>query len=575
MELKKGLRYAFVFLAPVLAALAGGLKDEWAFLIFSALSLAFFIYERQEFEPENPWFMYFAWLVFSSLFSQSPLLSLFTAFKWLVFYLFYSYFRKNGSEELRKIFIYSLLTVSFVCAALLFREYGVTWPYSFGVIGKNRNYTSIFLMLSSAYFFYSYFKNSGRLRGFLRLAGSAFFLFPVIMLNSRGALIFLLFSYAVILLVFKKKRFLLYSLALAAVAILPLPRSFLENFLKLDEAGSYMRPYLWSSALSGALAHPLSGYGPGLFESVFELFKFRHFDGISYFNHTTLHAHSELLNIAAESGFIGAFLFLFAFYKTLVSKNSGPDSVLFKIFAGALFMQGMLDVVFYLPLTGLVFMTLCGLAESPPPGQEEDKAENRSPNRFGLYLAAALSAAAVFPYFHYRHELKSSRSEGARVPFFSAFEKNPSDLELLRKATDTARPNSPRIAAVSSLAGLYYPSDVYFLYEGARCSLLGGDARESEELLKRALFLEPGFKRARLLLAELYLAGGDAVRAKKNLKIFRNPLPARAGDKQTFYNAYILDFDSNIYKNLEKRLRPVRETRAKGLGKTDEARDEI
>ena len=179
---------------------------------------------------------------------------------------------------------------------------------------------------------------------------------------SRGAALAALLSAAAGLAFTRRWKWLagLFAAVLAAAALLPA----WEILLKLYDPRAFARPRLWGAALEAAASSPLLGWGPGSFGKVFEAVKFPYFDGLSFYGHSTLHAHSEILNLAAEAGFPAALLFLAAAAGALLS--GGREKLPVKLCALAVFLQGGTDMVFYSGAVALLFWGSLGFSAGLP-----------------------------------------------------------------------------------------------------------------------------------------------------------------------------------------------------------------
>ncbi|PKM98348.1 MAG: hypothetical protein CVU79_03280 [Elusimicrobia bacterium HGW-Elusimicrobia-3] len=338
--------------------------------------------------------------------------------------------------------------------------------------------------------------------------------------GSRGAVLAALLSAGAGLAWLRRWSWLAGLLAVLTAAALAFPGGAAE-FLKLGDARAFERPRLWNAALQAALASPLLGWGPGQFGGVFEIFKFPYFDGVSYFGHSTLHAHSEPLNLAAEAGFPAALLFLAAAAAGLARgwKNNLPLALA----ALAALLQGGADMIFYSGAVGLLYwgsLGFCAAGETP--------AGNGSTARAlaALLLAGLLAVPAA--------DTPGARSFTAAAELESSAGGNRALGVALARRGAAARPRGAFDAAE----------------EGAALAA-AGDLAAAAAAFARALELEPAFAEARLGLAGVYAAAGrypEACAAAEGLETYAAARPS--GE----YERLLLAYDRPAAERFKKEL---------------------
>ncbi|MDP2865958.1 MAG: O-antigen ligase family protein, partial [Elusimicrobiota bacterium] len=298
--LKKSGPYAPAFFLAFAVA-AGGLRSPADWLLFGVVFLSWAALAPRAFSAAAPAapLLFFSWLAAAAAFSPGPAASAGVFARYAVFGLLFFY--AASSEEGRDPWLAAVLVLGAAAAALLvFQRLSGHGPTGF--IGANPNYSAAFcaaafpaalLALSGAgwkkeRFFYSAL-------ALLLAAG----LYASV---SRGAALAAFLSAAAGLAIARRWKWLagLLMAVLAAAALLPV--SSWEVLLKFYDPRAFARPRLWGAALEAAASSPLLGWGPGSFGNVFEALKFPYFDGVSFYGHSTLHAHSEILNLAAEAG---------------------------------------------------------------------------------------------------------------------------------------------------------------------------------------------------------------------------------------------------------------------------------
>ena len=493
----------------VTAAALGGLRAPQPWLLFGVVFLAWFVLSGRALRAagRETALLFFCWLAAASLFSSDLPVSLQALARYAVFaVLFFS--AKRGDE---KGWLPAVLGLG-LAASLFFIAQRALGMKITGFIGENPNYSALF----TAAAFPAALLAAGEAQGRRRLVYAL--LVPVLaaglaLSGSRGALAAALLSAAAGLAVSGRTRALAALLLAAAGAAALLPAASLEGLLKVSDPRAFARPLLWGAALKAAAASPLLGWGPGLFEKVFELFKFPYFDGVAYYGHTTLHAHGELFNLAAEAGFPAALLFAAAAFTAILS--GGRANLPLKLAALAVFIQGGVDMVFYSGAVSLCFWGTLGVLSA---GDTEEDGSGAG----YLLPAAALAGlcAAVFlpgprppvrvPGAYYEEALAFARFESLKAPL------------------------SPFPEAASG-----------------EVLLSAGDAAGAEAAYKRALALEPNFSGARLGLAAVYGKAGRRAEACAELTLAGRAAALRT---ENSYQENITFLDAEAEGKLDKKL---------------------
>lgn len=481
----------------VLAFAMGGLRAPLPWLTFGVLFLAWFA-RSASFSLSGSWAaaVFFSWLGAAAVFSPEPAASLAAFSRYAVFgLLFFSAARAESGED---AWLGAVLCLGAAAAgALLFQRFTSAAPT--GLIGLNPNYSAAFCAAAfpaallavtgpawkKEKIYYSLLA--------LLLAGG------LLASGSRGALLAAFLAAAAGLGALRRWRSLAALLLLAAALAALLPASAWESLLKFSDPRAFARPQLWASALRAAAASPLLGWGPGLFGEVFELFKFPFFDGISYYGHSTLHAHSEVLNLAAEAGFPAAALFLLAAGSALLT--GGVKKLPLKLCALAAFLQGGADMIFYSGAVSLLFWGSLGFSAERQAGESLSW---RLKTVLAALCLAGLFLGAVRVYVPGGEE-RFLAASGAE---YEAGGSQALGLALRRRA---ARDN-PNNALIAESEG--------------RALAAAGDQRGAEAAFGRALALEPFFSRARLGLAGVYGAAGRAAEACRELELSARRPPA-------------------------------------------------
>lgn len=506
----------------LLAVAAGGLRSPGAWLLFGAVFLPWAAFSLRGFSPAGapaP-FLFFSWLAAAAVFSPEPAVSLGFLSRYAVFGLLFYY--AASSEEGGKGWLAAVSGLGAAAAAVFILQrlsgHGPT-----GLIGANPNYSAAFC---AAAFPAAALALSGDGEKKERLVYSALALLlaaGIFASVSRGAALAAFLSAAAGLAFTRRWNWLagLFAAGLAAAALLP--ASSLENLAKLTDPRAFARPRLWGAALEAAASGPLLGLGPGLFGKIFEVFKFPYFDGLSFYGHGTLNAHSEVLNLAAEAGFPAALLFLLTAAAVLLSGSR--EKLPLKLCALSVFLQGAADMIFYSGAVALLFWGSLGFSAGGGtvlPAGGKLKAALAALCFLGLVLGPA---AGLF---------------GGRQDF-------------LARAYAEARPgqNPAQALALARIAALDRPKDAFRAAEEGAAYAAAGDAAGAEASFRRALSLEPAFAGARLGLALVQAASGRGGEACAGLAALKKA-PVAVPDGP--YGRALLGFDRGTADKLEKEL---------------------
>ncbi|MDD2805334.1 MAG: O-antigen ligase family protein [Elusimicrobiales bacterium] len=514
--LERSPAYAPAFLL-VLAAAAGGLRTPGTWLLFGALYLAWTALRPGGLAAsgQEAALLFFGWLGAAAVFSPEPGVSLGTLGGYGVCALvFFSAAGGEGGETGWLRALYGLAAAAAV--VLLYEKFSSGLVH--GLIGQNPNYSAVFCAAAFAPAALA-LAGAGENKDRLLYGGLAALLAAGLAASgSRGALLAGFAAAACGFGLTRRWRWLGGLLLLAALAAALLPAAVLGAALKLEDPRAFARPQLWGSALDAAAASPLLGWGPGRFAAAFELFKFPYFDGVSYYGHGTLHAHSEFLNLAAEAGFPAALLLLLAVYQA--ARAGWRERLPFLLAALAALLQGAVDMVFYSGAVSLLFWGSLGFAAAGAPAAGGRKLK--------VWLAAAALLCLLAPYAGrlarspYSGEL--ALAESRRSPVVK--------LALARSAQAAAPTNALPVA------------------EEGYARAAAGDLAGAADAFGRALSLEPRFDGALVALAGTYALAGDYASACAVLA--GGPLNLEAPQARSPYNRALMDFDRQAAGKLEK-----------------------
>lgn len=523
--LKKSGPYAPAFFLAFAVA-AGGLRAPSDWLLFGAVFLSWAALAPRAFPPAAPGapLLFFSWLAAAALFSPGPAASLGVFSRYAVFGLLFFY--AASAEEGRDPWLAAVYGLGAAAAALLvFQRLSGQGPTGF--IGANPNYSAAFC---AAAFPAAVLALSGAGEKKKPLFYSALSLLLAAGLYasvSRGAALAAFLSAAAGLALERRWKWLAGLLLAVFAAAALLPSSSWEILLKFYDPRAFARPRLWGAALDAAASSPLLGWGPGSFGKVFEALKFPYFDGVSFYGHSTLHAHSELLNLAAEAGFPAALLFLAAAAGALLS--GGRERLPVKLCALAVLLQGGADMVFYSGAVALLFWGSLGFSTGGPAA--EARTAGPAFARKAALAALCLGGLALGP--------AAGLYGGKQVFFERAYGEARSGL------------NRGLALALARSSALENPKDAFIAAEEGAAFAACGDIAGAAAALGRALSLEPGFAGARLDLAAVYAAAGRREEACRELALLKK---VPAGDPGNPYQRALLHFDGKAAERLEKDL---------------------
>ena len=523
--LKKSGPYAPAFFLAFAVA-AGGLRSPADWLLFGVVFLSWAALAPRGFSAAAPAapLLFFCWLAAAAAFSPGPAASAGVFSRYAVLGLLFFY--AASSEEGRDPWLAAVFGLGAAAAALLVLQrlsgHGPT-----GFIGANPNYSAAFCAAAFPAAVLALSAAGGKKERFFCSALALLLAAGLYASVSRGAALAAFLSASAGLAIARRWKWLAGLLLAVLAAAALLPSSSWEILLKFYDPRAFARPRLWGAALEAAASSPLLGWGPGSFGKVFEALKFPYFDGVSFYGHSTLHAHSELLNLAAEAGFPAALLFLAAAAGALLS--GGREKLPVKLCALAVFLQGGADMIFYSGAVALLFWGSLGFSAGGPAAaaQPAGPAFGWKAALAALCLGGLALGPAAGPY------------GGKR--------------EFIERAYREARSGGNRglALALARSSALESPKDAFIAAEEGAAFAACGDAAGAGAALGRALSLEPGFAGARLDLAVVYAAGGRREEACRELALLKK---VPAGDPENNYQRALLHFDGRAAEKLDKDL---------------------
>ncbi len=456
MEIKK-IKYA----VPVLIGLsvfAGGLKDERYFFVFAAIFSFLFLKENIPLKA-GPWLYFVVWSFLSSLFSSSPVISLFWSFKLFIFYAVYCYF--SAKKEIFEPYFDKILggAAAALAVYIALSSNILHKTDAWMIFGANPNYIAALFSVCALIFFNIAAAGDSFFEKFKAYFVFAAFFILISVFNSRAAFLAVCAASLYISYFRQGKSKAIYWGILFGFVFIYL--AFHNDLLKLKEAKSYARPLIWITALKAAWYGPLWGFGSGLFSRAFEMFKFPYFENGFYYMHFTAHSHSQPLQILAETGFTGLFFFLWGlkkdFYDNFKTGSVYIAAVLY------LLIHGLFDVLFYLPFFWLCLFACLGLLSKA--GTEEN-------------LRFSFSKAAFF------FAIMSG------LGFFQSV-KEPLDSKAAARTAGFRSVNAFRTAAYCEIYRRDFPKDWIYPYFLSKFYYLAGQNEKAGQLAVEAYSLEP------------------------------------------------------------------------------------
>ncbi|MEI7529571.1 MAG: O-antigen ligase family protein [Elusimicrobiota bacterium] len=543
----------------LLAAALGGLRAWEALTAFSALFFIRIAFFDEDFSASGlgVWGLLALWLAAGLAFSPEPRNSFCQFSRYSMLFAFFIFSSRRGPAARRAwtgavFFLGALAAVISLAEAALGLGPG-------GILGVNPNYAAAFMaaaLAGSAALSAGAEGTRGKLRA---AAGMALFSAGLLAVNSRGGI---LGALAGVFYVLWRRKALRPALYLAAGLLLVpalLPKGQLAWLLKLGDPYSLERLKIWRTALDAIAAAPVFGAGPGLFERAFETFKFPFYNGISFYGHSTPHAHSELLNLAAEAGIPAACLLVWGWGRAVFAADGGDrwEPVL-KAFAVALFAQAAVDIIFYSGAVQLFFFGTLGLLAAGSTRLAD--APGARVRALSLLLACWCAAFILRSGFE-RDKGCALDEAGAPAAREACLKKAsvfaPGDAALLEAAIPLSlavRGNYAYTAALAGEAALKRPRDPFPLFARAETFYLSGAIVPAKKELYGALALEPAFLRARLRLAWILAAEKNYRAAAVELSRIEGEWGKNRAAPRTSYDSGLLALPEAPYAELRKEI---------------------
>ena len=543
------VRAAWTVRLLAVALLLGGLRDPRLFALGGAAVWAVAWFQRPPLGPAAAWLPWLGWALLATLFSASPLSGLPVLARWGAV-LAYASLAASWGEEEREEWVKTLLaSAATLGAAALATGAGHGWRNTMtGLVPPYYNYT-VFVLSAAVVAAAVWVSHPRGPRGKERAAAVAVGLLGllcIVLSRSRGGLLGL----GAALLVWTARRWGARALAgaslglggvLALALAVPITR---QALLKNTRIHGEARPAIWKAAVLVASEAPFLGEGPGSFLAGFRRHPAPSPTAAARWGLSTAYAHCEPLQVAAETGWLGLILWLLgaggALRVLLRRADADPIREAAAIAAAAMSAQLLVDNMLQIP--ALAALWLSALAVAIP---------SRGTARWPRSAAAAgvlLALTAWIPA-----AIAARGPERAAALF-------PSDVDsretLAWRAEQAGDPARARV--LWEEAEKLAPFNAVYPARRARLDAMSERWADAELLAARALELEPGFFRMRLLRAEALMRLGRRDDARAEAAELRRRLSAPAATGEFGYERAVTAFtpaDVAQFLRLESALR--------------------
>ncbi|MFA5139862.1 MAG: O-antigen ligase family protein [Elusimicrobiota bacterium] len=512
--------------------LAGGLRQPllWT-AVAAAIWLAAFHSPRLP-RPGflGPWAAWLAWSFLSMGACDQPWKCLFSVARDATLVAFFCLAAVSWREEDGPRWVWLLCAASVALGLGTLFIKGTVHPRT-GLIPPYYNYT-VFVEAACAASALGAVGHAKRPRGWALafLLGTAGFCLSMILLaRSRSGLVAVAAAGVVWALRRGKIRPLLLAVAVSAGAWVLLPAPISSYLVKSDFSAWFTRPSIWRAALQTAGDHPLLGEGPGNFQQGSLRHNFPKHWATNY-GFSADHAHSEVLEAAAETGWPG--LALLAAAVALAWRRRRPAASAWHREAAlaawtAMTTQCLIDNMLHMPALGMLYFSsmVCAGAgrhdPSEPEGAPRPVWRRVCLAGFFLALSAWIPGWLVGRYTGLYETPGADPAWRAEVAL-SAARIFPADASLrenlARALLHTEPPQMERSLAELDRASLLNPTNALYPMLSAETVLAQGRPQEALRLADRAIELEPNYLAARLLRAELWARGGNKRAARRELR---------------------------------------------------------
>ncbi len=363
-----------------------------------------------------------------------------------------------------------------------------------------------------------------------------------------------------------------------------IPSGGAARVLKVSDPAAWKRWDIWITAWRGIFTHPWLGWGPGQFEGLYRLHAGPQEVSLLRFDHETLFAHNDYLQLAAASGLPALLCLVWtlaALFRSSASFPKGEDVAARQAPAAAVLLFSFFNFPFALPVNGLVAgFTAAGLAG---PRTTEPPDARRLSRALGLFfLGLAVFLAALLPgsfepgpperVFYGRSAVFLERAEsllirpGADAAVFSEAEglarraaaecSGRAEVWHALAAAEGAR-SSPEAEAALRKALSLRPRNAVWWLDLALVEESRGDAAGALKDVHEALRVEPRFAEAAFHLGRLIRQRGEPAKARRWLERLSRTRRALRVDEASLspYARRILAWDETTVREEIERCR--------------------
>ena len=513
------LAYLFVGLVA-----GGGFRDP---VLWTSASAVIWLVAIAWPEPKalpllKRWAPWLGWTLLSLLACDQPFKGFYAFGRWTTLIVFFGLASAHWTERDSKRWLAGLALSAMTLGLASVWLHGIIHPMT-GLLPPYYNYT-MFVEAAFLAACLGLLLHQDGPKGWRRLAFSGpmiFALFILVKARSRGALAGV--AAAAAFAAVRRGRTKPFFLGLSAIAIAALLAPQASSYLlKMDMTKWFTRPQIWRAALEIVRDHPLLGEGPGNFEEGFVRHNFPKHWATNYGFYSD-HAHSEIFELAAETGIIGLGLFLTALFGTIRPVKPKETSAIQEgalCALAAMVAQCAVDNMLQLPALGMLFFSAIACARGIP---AQDAAPTPKIWRPAAAMGLLLCLIAYGPrrmVERYTDMSERQADPRARLVFIErALKIYPADYFLHEKAaranlyggrTDDAR-------AELEIASRLNPTNAVYPKMLADIALARGERGQALEQASRAIELEPNFLSARLLRAGIWKKSGETKAARLEL----------------------------------------------------------
>ncbi|HAZ09245.1 MAG TPA: hypothetical protein DCZ01_12165 [Elusimicrobia bacterium] len=501
----------------------GGLRDPRLFALGGAAVWAAVWIERPPLGPAAAWLPWLGWACLSALVSPQPWAGLPVLARWSAVLAFASLAAAWTHAE-RRAWLRAVLAAAVVLGAAAVvtgarRGFGSEMT---GLLPPHYNYTAFVLACAGAAAAAWGLHPAAMGGRRAALAGAVLAAVLLILARSRGGLLGL----GAAAVVWSMRKWgaralagLLAAAAVAAVLVLgvgPLRTALTKGARPRGEA----RPAIWSSAASMASESPWFGEGPGNFLVGFRRRPVEAPNAPARWGLTTPYAHSEPLQAAGETGWVGAVLWLWGFLSVLACLPGGAaaqperEAAVAAVAAGVPLL--LVDNMLQIPALAMLWLSAAACGGLRP-------APRRPWPRAAAAAGAFLALAAWIPG-------ALARANPSRAAALFPADSGPRE-DLAWRAE--VRGDAALAERLWSEAERLAPFDAIYPWRRAVLAARAGRWSEAESRAGRAIDLEPRFLRARALRALALAREGRRAEAgveAGTVRAFLGVGPTLAGD---------------------------------------------